>query len=139
MSRALGLTSVLTAPLSARGELLGLISVGRSGLTNRTQHNYTTADRDLFTAVSKMVADAIDDAVLARPQPSARFQLRPPSALARRPRTLIAYPAPAQRFATWPVSPGALTPHPGPVGGGRHYSEHQPGGRVSGVAVRRTA
>jgi GAF domain-containing protein len=89
MSRALGLTSVLTAPLCAHGELLGVISIGRSGLTNRTQHDYITADRDLFTAVARMVADAISNTAPARPQPSARFQLGRPSASAHRPRARI--------------------------------------------------
>jgi len=58
-----GLTSVISAPLYARGVLLGVIAVARSRLTNRTQRNYTSADRDFIDAVGRRVAIAINDAM----------------------------------------------------------------------------
>ena len=61
-----GLTSVLAAPLYARGSLLGVLAVARSDLTGRTDRNYAPADRDLISAVAGQVAIAIDNAVTAR-------------------------------------------------------------------------
>jgi len=57
-----GMTSIIAAPLYARGVLLGVISVARSSLTNRTEPHYSPADRDLFGAVASWVGTAIDDA-----------------------------------------------------------------------------
>jgi serine phosphatase RsbU (regulator of sigma subunit) len=59
-----GLTSVLAAPLYARGELLGVMSLALSRLTNRDDPHYTMADRDLFGAIASRVAVAIDNALL---------------------------------------------------------------------------
>lgn len=58
--------SVLAAPLHARGALLGVLSVARSNLTDRTDRNYNVADRDLISAVAGQIAIAIDNAVTAR-------------------------------------------------------------------------
>jgi GAF domain-containing protein len=67
-----GLTSVLAAPLYARGSLLGVLAVARSNLTDRTDRNYAPADRDLISAVASQIAIAIDNAVTARRQAQSR-------------------------------------------------------------------
>jgi len=61
-AREVGLRSVLAAPLYARGVLLGVMSLALSDLTDKTSHHYTTADRDLISAVAGQVAIAIDNA-----------------------------------------------------------------------------
>ncbi len=59
-----GLTSVIAAPLYARGELLGVMSLALSRLTERDEHHYDTPDRDLIGAIASRVAIAIDNAML---------------------------------------------------------------------------
>jgi serine phosphatase RsbU (regulator of sigma subunit) len=59
-----GLTSVIAAPLYARGELLGVMSLALSRLTERDEHHYDAADRDLIGAIAGRVAIAIDNAML---------------------------------------------------------------------------
>ena len=59
-----GLTSVIAAPLYARGELLGVLSLALSRLTERDEHHYDTPDRDLIGAIASRVAIAIDNAML---------------------------------------------------------------------------
>jgi len=59
-----GLTSVVAAPLYARGELLGVMSLALSRLTDRDERNYDTLDRDLVSAIASRVAIAIDNAML---------------------------------------------------------------------------
>ncbi len=59
-----GLTSVLAAPLYARGELLGVMSLALSRLTNRDDPHYDMGDRDLFGAIASRIAVAIDNALL---------------------------------------------------------------------------
>ncbi|HXZ70322.1 MAG TPA: GAF domain-containing protein, partial [Streptosporangiaceae bacterium] len=59
-----GLTSVIAAPLYARGELLGVMSLALSRLTERDEHHYDTPDRDLIGAIAGRVAIAIDNAML---------------------------------------------------------------------------
>jgi len=59
-----GLTSVVAAPLYARGELLGVMSLALSRLTDRDDRNYDTLDRDLVSAIASRVAIAIDNAML---------------------------------------------------------------------------
>ncbi len=59
-----GLTSVLAAPLIARGELLGVMSLALSRLTEREQRHYTVDDRDFLGAIGSRVAIAIDNAML---------------------------------------------------------------------------
>ncbi len=63
-SREAGLTSVLAAPLYARGELLGVMSLALSRLSDREERNYDTHDRDLIGAIASRVAIAIDNAML---------------------------------------------------------------------------
>src|ERR1700733_15229044 len=63
-SRAAGMTSVLAAPLYARGELLGVMSLALSRLTDREERNYDIHDRDLSGAIASRVAIAIDNAML---------------------------------------------------------------------------
>jgi serine phosphatase RsbU (regulator of sigma subunit) len=59
-----GLTSVLAAPLYARGQLLGVMSLALSRLTDRAERNYDPPDRDLIGAIASRVAIAIDNAML---------------------------------------------------------------------------
>ncbi len=59
-----GLTSVIAAPLYARGELLGVMSLALSRLTERDERHYSTPDRDLIGAIASRVAIAIDNAML---------------------------------------------------------------------------
>jgi serine phosphatase RsbU (regulator of sigma subunit)/anti-sigma regulatory factor (Ser/Thr protein kinase) len=59
-----GLTSVIAAPLYARGELLGVMSLALSRLTSRDDPHYDMSDRDLFGAIASRVAVAIDNAML---------------------------------------------------------------------------
>jgi len=59
-----GLTSVIAAPLYARGELLGVMSLALSRLTERDEPYYDTPDRDLIGAIASRVAIAIDNAML---------------------------------------------------------------------------
>jgi serine phosphatase RsbU (regulator of sigma subunit) len=62
--RQAGLTSVIAAPLYARGELLGVMSLALSRLTDRDEHHYDMPDRDLIGAIASRVAIAIDNAML---------------------------------------------------------------------------
>jgi len=59
-----GLTSVVAAPLYARGELLGVMSLALSRLTEREERHYDAPDRDLIGAIASRVAIAIDNAML---------------------------------------------------------------------------
>ena len=59
-----GLTSVIAAPLYARGELLGVMSLALSRLTERDERHYDVPDRDLISAIASRVAIAIDNAML---------------------------------------------------------------------------
>jgi len=59
-----GLTSVIAAPLYARGELLGVMSLALSRLTERDEQHYDAPDRDLIGAIASRVAIAIDNAML---------------------------------------------------------------------------
>ena len=59
-----GLTSVIAAPLYARGELLGVMSLALSRLTEREEHHYDAPDRDLIGAIASRVAIAIDNSML---------------------------------------------------------------------------
>ena len=60
------LTSVLAAPLYARGALLGVMSLVLSDLTDRTERHYSAADRYLIGAIASQVAVAIDRAITVR-------------------------------------------------------------------------
>jgi serine phosphatase RsbU (regulator of sigma subunit) len=63
-ARQAGLTSVIAAPLYARGELLGVMSLALSRLTERDERHYDGPDRDLIGAIASRVAIAIDNAML---------------------------------------------------------------------------
>jgi serine phosphatase RsbU (regulator of sigma subunit) len=63
-AREAGLTSVVAAPLYARGELLGVMSLALSRLTDREERSYDRPDRDLIGAIASRVAIAIDNAML---------------------------------------------------------------------------
>ena len=58
------LTSVIAAPLIARGQLLGVISMALSQLTERRERHYGADDRDFLSAVASRVAVAIDNSML---------------------------------------------------------------------------
>jgi PAS domain S-box-containing protein len=58
------LTSVMAAPLIARGELLGVMSLALSGLTERRERHYGPDDRDFLSAVASRVAISIDNSML---------------------------------------------------------------------------
>src|ERR1039457_3412827 len=60
----IGLTSVIAAPLIARGELLGVMSLGLSKLTEREDRHYGADDRDFLGAIASRIAIAIDNAML---------------------------------------------------------------------------
>jgi PAS domain S-box-containing protein len=64
LSYDMGLTSVISAPLLARGELLGVMSLALSNLTKRPDPHYDGFDRDLVGAIAGRVALAIDNAML---------------------------------------------------------------------------
>jgi GAF domain-containing protein len=65
-AKEVGLTSVLAAPLYARGTLLGVMSLVLSDLTDRTERHYSAADRYLIGAIASQVAVAIDRAITVR-------------------------------------------------------------------------
>jgi PAS domain S-box-containing protein len=60
----IGLTSVVAAPLIARGKLLGVMSLALSKLTEREDHQYGADDRDFLGAIASRIAIAIDNAML---------------------------------------------------------------------------
>jgi len=64
VGKDIGLTSVIAAPLIARGELLGVISLALSRLTERRERHYGPDDRDFVSAIASRVAVAIDNAML---------------------------------------------------------------------------
>jgi PAS domain S-box-containing protein len=63
-SEEVGLTSIVAAPLAARGELLGVMSLALSRLTEREEQYYDADDRDFLGAIASRVAVAIDNAML---------------------------------------------------------------------------
>ncbi|HEY3686362.1 MAG TPA: SpoIIE family protein phosphatase [Streptosporangiaceae bacterium] len=62
--RETALTSVIAAPLCARGELLGVMCLALSGLSLHEDPHYDTFDRDFVGAIASRVAIAIDNAML---------------------------------------------------------------------------
>jgi PAS domain S-box-containing protein len=60
----MGITSVIAAPLLARGELLGVVSLALSNLSKRPDPHYDGFDRDLVGAIASRVAISIDNAIL---------------------------------------------------------------------------
>ncbi|HEY8482793.1 MAG TPA: SpoIIE family protein phosphatase [Spirillospora sp.] len=60
----MGVTSVIAAPLLARGELLGVMSLALSNLSKRPDPHYDGFDRDLIGAIASRVALAVDNAML---------------------------------------------------------------------------
>ncbi|HEY0716529.1 MAG TPA: SpoIIE family protein phosphatase [Streptosporangiaceae bacterium] len=75
-SREVDMISVVALPLCARGELLGVMSLALSGLTDRNGRHYGADDRDLFGAIASRIAIAIDNAMLfeAERQTALAFQ-----------------------------------------------------------------
>lgn len=64
VSERVGVTSASAAPLRARGELLGVLTLALSSLTEREKIRYDGYDRDLVGAIASRVALAIDNARL---------------------------------------------------------------------------
>ena len=60
----LGLTSMISAPLVARGQVLGVMSLGLSHLGRRADPHYDGFDRDLVGAIAGRVGLPIDNAML---------------------------------------------------------------------------
>ncbi|TDD09401.1 GAF domain-containing protein [Nonomuraea deserti] len=60
----IGMTSAIVAPLLVRGEMLGLMYLGLSNLTDRRSPHYDAFDRDFVGAIATRVALAIDNALL---------------------------------------------------------------------------
>ncbi|MEO3799248.1 SpoIIE family protein phosphatase [Nonomuraea sp. B1E8] len=60
----IGMTSAIVAPLTVRGETLGLMYLGLSNLTDRRSPHYDAFDRDFVGAIATRVALAIDNALL---------------------------------------------------------------------------
>ncbi|HWG64564.1 MAG TPA: SpoIIE family protein phosphatase [Streptosporangiaceae bacterium] len=59
-----GMLSVIAAPLVARGQLLGVMSLALSRLTEREDKLYVPEDREFLGAIASRVAIAIDNALL---------------------------------------------------------------------------
>ena len=59
-----GLTSVIASPLIVRGELLGVMSLALSRLTERAERHYAPDDSDFLGAIASRVAIAIDNSML---------------------------------------------------------------------------
>ena len=59
-----GLTSAIATPLIARGELLGVMSLALSALTQREEKHFAADDSDFLGAIGSRVAIAIDNAML---------------------------------------------------------------------------
>ncbi|GLW10478.1 hypothetical protein Misp01_56060 [Microtetraspora sp. NBRC 13810] len=64
LSGEIGLTSAIAAPLAVRGEILGLMYLGLSNLTDRRSPHYDAFDRDFVGAIATRVALAVDNALL---------------------------------------------------------------------------
>jgi PAS domain S-box-containing protein len=64
VGRTVGLTSVIAAPLIARGQLLGVMSLALSWLTERDDRHFGADDRDFLSAIASRVAIAIDNSLL---------------------------------------------------------------------------
>lgn len=62
--REAGLASIVAAPLYARGQLLGVMSLALSRLSGREERHYDADDRDFLGAIASRVAIAIDNAML---------------------------------------------------------------------------
>jgi hypothetical protein len=71
-----GTVSVIASPLSARGELLGVMTLALSKRASGRGRRYSAGDRDLFGAIASRTAIAIDNAVLfeAERQTALAFQ-----------------------------------------------------------------
>ncbi len=63
-SEEAGLVSVIAAPLCARGEMLGVMSLGLSRFTGSGERHYDAGDRGFMAAIADWVAIAIDNAML---------------------------------------------------------------------------
>jgi PAS domain S-box-containing protein len=63
-SREAGMTSMIAAPLIMRGEVLGVMTLALSNLTERDTRHYVADDRDLVAAIASRVSIAVDNAML---------------------------------------------------------------------------
>ena len=58
------MTSMIAAPLIMRGEVLGVMTLALSKLTERDTRHYVNDDRDLVAAIASRVSIAVDNAML---------------------------------------------------------------------------
>jgi PAS domain S-box-containing protein len=63
-TKAIGMTSVIAAPLHLRGQNLGVMTLALSSLTKRDARHYVADDRDLVAAIASRVSVAVDNAML---------------------------------------------------------------------------
>jgi serine phosphatase RsbU (regulator of sigma subunit)/PAS domain-containing protein len=63
-SKEAGMSSVIAAPLMMRGEVLGVMTLALSNLTERRTRHYVADDRDLVAAIASRVSIAVDNAML---------------------------------------------------------------------------
>jgi GAF domain len=68
VANQVGVTSVIAAPLCARGKLLGVIAIATSGLTGRSER-FDIGDRQFMGAVASRVSAAIDATATAGTRP----------------------------------------------------------------------
>lgn len=78
VSRQVGVTSTLTAPLYARGTLLGVMSLATSGLTGRTER-FGPDDQDLVAVAAARISAVIDASAGTGLHDSARTWVGPRS------------------------------------------------------------
>lgn len=64
LAAEVGMTSAIVAPLCVRGEVLGLMYLGLSNLTDRRSPHYDAFDRDFVGTIATRVALAVDNALL---------------------------------------------------------------------------
>ncbi|GHE30928.1 histidine kinase [Streptosporangium violaceochromogenes] len=64
LAAEIGMTSAIVAPLCVRGDVLGLMYLGLSNLTDRRSPHYDAFDRDFVGTIATRVALAVDNALL---------------------------------------------------------------------------
>jgi GAF domain-containing protein len=72
VAHQVGVTSVIAAPLCARGKLLGVMAIATSGLTGRNQR-FDAGDRQFMGAVASRVSAAVDAAGTVETRPAAQL------------------------------------------------------------------
>jgi len=131
-AREAGLTSVVAAPLYARGELLGVMSLALSRLTDREDRNYGAPDRDLIGAIASRVAVAIDNAMLFETERAKQH-----AQLTSTRKAMMGSGDRSQRIRTYNFPQNRCTDHR--LGGDRSHGGEQGGvGAVAGEVFARS-